>query len=200
MINYNNGKIYKIEPIVEHEEHEIYIGSTTKRLLCQRMAAHRNGYKRWLGDKSRKVQSYDLFEKYGVDNCVISLIELVNVNTSDELHAREKFYIQSQICLNKHIPLRTKNEYYEANKEHIISKSKNYSENNKEKVSETKKKYYETNKEDINNYKKEWYEKKKMSTPIITYICQCGSEIREKEKTRHEKTIKHQNYINSLQK
>ena len=145
MINYNNGKIYKIEPIVKHEEHEIYIGSTTKKLLCQRMATHRNGYKRWLDNKAGKVESYDLFEKYGVDNCGISLIELVNVNTSDELHAREKFYIQSQICLNKQIPFRTKKEYYEANKEHIISKSKSHRENNKEKVSETNKKYYETN-------------------------------------------------------
>jgi len=27
MVNYNNGKIYKIEPICDHEENEIYIGS-----------------------------------------------------------------------------------------------------------------------------------------------------------------------------
>ena len=40
MINYNNGKIYKIEPIVEHEEHEIYIGSTTD--FTRRKNSHKN--------------------------------------------------------------------------------------------------------------------------------------------------------------
>ena len=32
MVNYNNGKIYKIEP-VNGEEGDIYIGSTTKEYL-----------------------------------------------------------------------------------------------------------------------------------------------------------------------
>ena len=31
MVNYNNGKIYKIEPIVDHDEGDIYFGSTTKQ-------------------------------------------------------------------------------------------------------------------------------------------------------------------------
>ncbi len=33
MPDYSQGKIYKIEPIVEHDEHEIYIGSTTQKYL-----------------------------------------------------------------------------------------------------------------------------------------------------------------------
>jgi predicted GIY-YIG superfamily endonuclease len=41
MVNYSNGKIYKIEPTVEHEDGDIYIGSTTNKLLCQRMGKHR---------------------------------------------------------------------------------------------------------------------------------------------------------------
>ncbi len=32
MPDYSQGKIYKIEPIVEHKEHEIYIGSTTQNI------------------------------------------------------------------------------------------------------------------------------------------------------------------------
>ena len=36
MVNYNNGKIYKIEPL-NGEEGDIYIGSTTKEYLSQRM-------------------------------------------------------------------------------------------------------------------------------------------------------------------
>ena len=41
MVNYNNGKIYKIEPIVDHDEGDIYIGSTTKQYLSMRMDKHR---------------------------------------------------------------------------------------------------------------------------------------------------------------
>ena len=33
MVNYSNGKIYKIEPIIDHDEGDIYIGSTTKKYL-----------------------------------------------------------------------------------------------------------------------------------------------------------------------
>ena len=51
MINYGNGKIYKIEPICEHDEGDIYIGSTTKEKLCQRMTTHRSSYKYWLSGK-----------------------------------------------------------------------------------------------------------------------------------------------------
>jgi hypothetical protein len=35
---YNNSKIYKIKPICDYEEGDIYIGSTTKKYLCERMA------------------------------------------------------------------------------------------------------------------------------------------------------------------
>ena len=33
--NYANGRIYKIEPICEHDENEVYYGSTCQ-LLCKR--------------------------------------------------------------------------------------------------------------------------------------------------------------------
>ena len=63
-INYKNGKIYKIEP-VNGEEGEIYIGSTTKEYLSQRMTAHRGDYGKWKNGKHGKIMSFDLFEKYG---------------------------------------------------------------------------------------------------------------------------------------
>ena len=45
---YNQSKIYKIEPITEHEEYEIYIGSTTKKYLSQRFQQHKSSYKAFL--------------------------------------------------------------------------------------------------------------------------------------------------------
>ncbi len=46
MINYGNSKKYKIEPRVEHEPHEQYIGSTTKLYLSQRLVHHREKTRR----------------------------------------------------------------------------------------------------------------------------------------------------------
>lgn len=67
-IDYSKGKIYKIEPIVEHDEKDIYIGSTTQQYLCQRFGAHKTQYTKWLSGNFAKVTSFELFEKYGVEN------------------------------------------------------------------------------------------------------------------------------------
>ena len=68
-INYKNGKIYKIEPRGDHSEGDIYIGSTTKQYLSQRMVQHRGDYMRFKNGTHNKTNSFDLFDKYGVDNC-----------------------------------------------------------------------------------------------------------------------------------
>ena len=47
MKKYENGKIYKIEPICEHEEGDIYIGSTAQKYLCNRMVKHKQDYKKF---------------------------------------------------------------------------------------------------------------------------------------------------------
>ncbi len=131
MVNYSNGKIYKIEPIVEHLENEIYIGSTTKKYLSQRMDKHRTDYKLWKSGKRNKITSFNLFDKYGIENCQIVLLEIVNVNTKDELLSRENHFIQTLKCVNKNIPTRKWKEYYEANKNVINGKLKEYYEANK---------------------------------------------------------------------
>ena len=70
-------------------------------------------------------------------------------------------------------------EYYENNKKNILENQKEYRENNKEKILEKCKEYRENNKEQI---------KKK-------YTCECGSILTIQKKSRHLKSIKHQNYI-----
>ena len=118
MPDYSRGKIYKIEPIVEHEEQEIYIGSTSLKYISSRMAFHKTSYNRWKSNTHGKIMSFDLFDKYGFDNCVITLIENVNANTKEELLQKERHYILSMKCVNKFIPLRTQKAYYINNKEH----------------------------------------------------------------------------------
>lgn len=103
MVSYNNGKIYKIEPISNGVEGDVYIGSTTKEYLSQRLASHKHDYKRWKNGKAGKTFSYEIFDKYGFENCHIVLLELVNVNSKDELLAREGFFMKSMPCVNKKI-------------------------------------------------------------------------------------------------
>jgi predicted GIY-YIG superfamily endonuclease len=124
MVNYNNGKMYKIEPISGREDGDVYVGTTTCKYLSQRMTQHRSGYKSWKNGKSSNFTSFILFDKYGVENCKIQLLELVNVKTKDELIAREGFYIRTLNCVNKVIPDRTKEEYYFTNKKEICAQKK----------------------------------------------------------------------------
>ena len=192
MVNYNFGKIYKIEPIYDHDEGDIYIGSTTKKYLSQRMENHRSKYKQWKNNEFHKVQVFELFDKYGVPNCQIVLIETVNVETNDELLAREKHYIKSVKCINKNIPGRTMKEYYQDNCDYL----KEYRETHKEEKILYDQEYRNTHKEEIKLRDKKYRELNLEKIKEKT-VCQCGGLYTYSVKSRHLKTIKHQNYLKS---
>ena len=124
MVNYANGKIYKIEAI--DGVGDVYIGSTTKMYLSSRMDAHRHDYEGWkLGCKNfTKVSSFDVFDKYNIDNCHIVLLETFPCGSVDELRAREAYHIRNTPCTNKNIPGRTRQQYRVDNKEKISSEKK----------------------------------------------------------------------------
>jgi len=113
MPNYQNGKIYKIWC-----GDDIYYGSTT-RTLAQRMTKHREGFRH---TKKMKCSSSLLFEKYGLENCKIELVELFPCQSNEELNAREGFYVRNNACLNKVIPDGTVKEWYDKNKERVNTK------------------------------------------------------------------------------
>ena len=148
MVNYSNGKIYKIEPIGGGGVGDVYIGSTTKEYLSQRMVEHRGFYRRWKNGKGGRITSYQLFDKFGVANCQITLLELVNATSKDELHARERHYIQSLSCVNRHVPLRTNSEYRLDNREQVLEQMRLYNQRNKEQM----RLYKQRNKEQIRLY------------------------------------------------
>jgi hypothetical protein len=218
MVNYNLGKIYKIEPRYEHNEGDIYIGSTAQKYLSNRFQKHRGDYKSWkLGVHNRKTMSFDLFEKYGMENCKITLIENVNVNTIEELLAKERYYIQSLKCVNKIVPLRTHREwqidnaeyvknydkkYREENKERLLNYSKEYRKDNQENIKQIAKQYYDKNSEKIKEQKRIEYhlniEECRLKQTETT-ICNCGCEITKNHLKRHQLSIKHQNLINKIE-
>ena len=59
--DYSNGRIYFVEPICDHEDNEVYYGSTVQ-ILCKRMDKHRSDYKSWKNGKRRKIMCFELFE------------------------------------------------------------------------------------------------------------------------------------------
>lgn len=203
MVNYANGKVYKIEPICDHEEGEIYIGSTAEEYLSDRMKTHISGYSRWLNGTPQLTKSYEIFDKYGLENCTIVLLENVQACSRDELELREAYYIQNVKCLNKNIPGRQiqlgkvaynklyrmenlaylqnqSKEYYAKNKNTVIERATKFNRENKEKRAITCKRYYLKNKDKIH---------KKIS-------CECGGCCTESSKSRHSKTNQHQNFLN----
>jgi hypothetical protein len=182
MVNYSNGKIYKIE---SHLGDKIYIGSTTKQYLSQRMEKHRYEYK-FRNDRKCQYASFELFDDYGAENCKIVLLESYPCSSRDELTAKEAQYIKSIKCVNIVVPGRTKSEYYACNKDKINVKTKAYYENNKEKI----KQYLEQNKEKIKEQHKAYYRdnKERISQP---FNCECGCIIKMDKKARHHRTQKH---------
>jgi len=219
---YNNGKIYKL---VSNETDKIYIGSTCKERLCQRLAKHKANYKDWIKDNNNGyISSYELFK---LGNVEIVLLESINCNTKDELLKKEREYIDKykDILVNNILkPIITKEEikehqkqYYKDNRNHILDIKKDYYEDNKEKLLKINKQYrknnkeilankgkekYENNKEEIIKDRIEYYEKNKEEINQKRkqiYNCECGSSFRKSDKLRHEKSKAHQEYINSLQ-
>lgn len=180
--DYTNGKIYKVEPICDHKENEVYYGSTCQ-LLSKRMSKHRNDYKQWKNGKKGMTTVYNLFEKYCVENCKIYLVEDFPCERKDQLEKREGEIIKSNDCVNKTIAGRTKKEHYEDNKDVILQKKKEYYEDNKEEILRKRKEYVEINRKRISEQSKK------------TFICNCGSECRISDKSRHIKSLKHQNYL-----
>jgi hypothetical protein len=129
MVNYRNSKVYKIWST---QGENIYIGSTTKQYLCQRMDKHRSNYKAFQNGKYHYISSFKLFEDYGLENCFVELLEAKECNSKDELSQLEGQYIRSLSCVNKRIESRTKKEYIEDNKEHFVEYKKKYYIDNKE--------------------------------------------------------------------
>ena len=177
MVNYNNSKIYKIEAINGKPE-DIYIGSTTQ-FLCKRMAHHR--------EEKSCCKSKLLFEKYGVENCRIILIENVNVETKEELLQKEALYIKSMKCVNKNIPNRTRTESVNA-----------YNHKNKEKINEKTSERYYNNHEQNKIKSREKQQRCKLSNPPMSIICGCGGSHTQYSKSTHLKSVKHQKFINNI--
>ena len=162
MPDYQQGKIYKI--ISPHTD-KIYIGSTCRDFLSQRLAKHKNDFKDWqLGKVNKKVTSYNLIELGDVE---IILLEKYPCNSKDELTSRERYW-------------------YDLNKELVINKSRPSISCDERKQSV--KEYRESRKDELIKYSKE-YRKIKYDCECGS------KNISYEHKASHNKTDKHQTYL-----
>ena len=97
-VDYKQAKIYRIE-VANDATAPVYIGSTTKKYLSQRLSGHRSEYQRWKqGNKGSVTTSYKLFDEYGVDNCALS------VRRCECTASKGRFPYQehTELCKQKH--------------------------------------------------------------------------------------------------
>jgi len=177
MPNYSQGKIYKI---VCNETGEIYIGSTTCKYLSQRLQNHRSLQNKCSCKHIIKRGNYDMV-----------LIENFPCTGKQELHKRERYWIENINCINLVRPIASpedkeellakKKEYRdkpenkayqkeankkwkEENREAHMLQRKEYGIANKEKIAEARKKYRDENKEKIKEQKRLSYLRNKEKT------------------------------------
>jgi hypothetical protein len=171
---YQQGKIYKI--ISPHTD-KIYIGSTCKKYLSQRLTAHTSSYKEKLKNNTRdKIMSYELLALGDVE---IILLETYPCNSKDELVARERHWMDQNrdIIINKVIPFRTRIEHYRE-----TDTVQKWREENKEKV-------LEANRKSQLKYRAERY-----ASYNKKFNCVCGGNYTHGAITKHNKTDKHETY------
>lgn len=182
MTNYNNGKVYMIKPKVEHEPHEVYIGSTTNEYLSQRFVWHRGDYKQFKAGKGKNISVYALFDKYGINNCEIILLENVNANSKDELRARERYYFDNIKNINNCRPFITKNERLESLRQYCHQ----YYDNYKDTILKRQQQYYINNKDNI---------ELRVSRKVV---CICGCCVRRDSIYKHQKSKIHKSIISLI--
>jgi len=196
MPDYSLGKIYMIYPKVDDaDEGDVYYGSTTVT-LARRMAKHRT-------QSCCKI----LFDKYGVENCFIELVEEYPCETREHLNKKEGEYIRNHKCINKRIAGRTHKEYYVEHHDKMKEYHKHYRDDNSDKMKEYQKEYrtdntdkyleyqkqYRIENADImKEYKKQYYDKNKdkISEQVKQKVScpHCNKELSKGCISRHIKT------------
>ena len=166
------------------------------------MSSHRSTYKRYLNSfSSERKAVFDLFDDYGVENCIIELLENYPCNSKAELHAREGLHQRENDCVNKLIAGRSRKQYYEEHKEETKEYKKQWYAENKEHIANKSRANYEANREAIIEDKKQYYKEHKQEIQKRkqqNITCECGDTIRKVCLSRHLKSSKHQHYLNQL--
>ena len=139
---------------------------------------------------TRYVTSFEVIKSGDFD---IILIEHFPCESKEELHKRERYWIERINKVNKNIPTRTDKEYREDNKD----KLKKYREDHKQEKKMYDEKYRENNKKYIKELNRK-HREKNYDKLNGKHSCECGGSYALKHKSTHMKTKKHQEYVCKL--
>jgi len=148
MPDYSKSCIYMIKKQDDYDNENVYIGSTCN--FIRRKHRHKTS----CNNENIKCYNLKLYEcireNGGWDAWVMTKIIDYDCNNKSELNIMERRYIDNyKSKLNCKIPMRTKKEHYNDNKEKLLQKNKQYYNDNKEKVAQQQKLYYNDNKEKL---------------------------------------------------
>lgn len=141
-----SGTVYKL-CCVDTDIEECYVGSTKN--FNRRRTSHKSVC------NNEKNNYYNLYvyqfirDNGGFNNWSMIQLEVVNYETKRDLEAHERRWIeQLKPKLNKYIPVRTRQEYKEYQKE--------YQKDKKDNIKEYQKQYQKDNKDKIKQYQKQY--------------------------------------------
>lgn len=178
MPDYTQSKIYCVKsPTIN----KIYIGSTTKRLLCMRWGCHKYDYKKWLETKKKYISIYEIMKN---NDAFIELIKEYPCNSKEELEQEEtKCMLEYKNAVNQQRPRRTAKQYRKDNKNIIRKKKKEYYEKHKKEILEKQKKYRNANPEIAN--------RQKILDAKRVLCVECNKFYNRSSLTKHYKTQTH---------
>jgi len=189
---------------------KVYVGST-KKDINERLNQHEQDYKRYQDGKFHYITSFEILE---YKDYKIELLENKICESKEERSTLEcKYIINTHNTVNKHLPGRTKEQYYQDNKQELNEQQRQYNRENKEQIRERQRQYRQENKEELNEQYRQYYQDNKQELNERhrqryqnnkqelkrKHNCFCGGKYTKTHKSRHEKSQKHQTFINRPQ-
>jgi hypothetical protein len=169
-VNYSNTMMYKI---VSNDLNirDCYVGSTTE--FTKRKCAHKSNCTN-INSTMYNFKVYKFIRDNGDwQNWSMILIEMYPCTNHLECLQRERYWCEHlNATLNSVVPSRSHKEY-----------KKKYDVDNRENIQEYKKQYRKANNEHLRTQQK------------TVLICQCGCSYTRSNKLHHERSNKHQEYI-----
>jgi len=193
-VDYSKGIIYAIR---SYSTDDVYIGSTCST-LTKRLSEHKKDYEIWLKKDYKYVTSYEVLKH---DDYYIELVEECPCENKAQLNRREGEVIRSVTCVNKCVAGRTPAEWNKDNAQKVAALHKEWAKKNKQITDASKKKYNEQNKAYLVEYRKKYKEENKerlAARKAEKVTCGCGSVVRRDSRARHERSAKHEQYLNNL--
>ena len=155
----------KIYAIYNYFDPSLIYVGSTCQSLSKRLSKHRREVN---SKKSQTIPLYIKMREFGKEHFYIELLEEYPCNNNEQLRAREGHYIRERGTLNGRIEDRTY----------------------KERMEEQKEKWREYR-------RKRWENVKDKHTTIrkMRFTCECGGEMCNASKSRHQYSQKHQEYL-----